>query len=88
LLAEKLPFAELRDEKFRQHPQWPVLAETVNWQISKSQSQYRPFKVAKFFTRSQSPSTRCGLSSEVLNGGDRVVNGQILFDSKCPCGFT
>lgn len=24
LLAEKLPFAGLRDEKFRQHPQWPV----------------------------------------------------------------
>jgi hypothetical protein len=28
LLAEKLPFAELRDGKFRQHPQWPVLAVT------------------------------------------------------------
>ncbi|OAI16486.1 hypothetical protein A1359_07500 [Methylomonas lenta] len=27
LLAEKLPFAELRDGKFRQRPQWPVLAE-------------------------------------------------------------
>jgi hypothetical protein len=27
LLAEKLPFAELRDGKFRQHPQWPVLAD-------------------------------------------------------------
>jgi hypothetical protein len=26
LLAEKLPFTELRHGKFREHPQWPVLA--------------------------------------------------------------
>jgi hypothetical protein len=30
--AEKLPFAELRDGKFRQHPQWPVMAETGRWE--------------------------------------------------------
>jgi len=29
LLAEKLSFAELRYREFRQHPQWPVLAQTV-----------------------------------------------------------
>lgn len=26
LIAEKLPFAKIRDGKFRQHPHWPVLA--------------------------------------------------------------
>jgi predicted DNA-binding WGR domain protein len=31
LLAEKLPFAEFRDGKFRQHPQWPVLAGRRHW---------------------------------------------------------
>jgi hypothetical protein len=55
LLAEKLPFAELRDGKFRRHPQRPVLAVTCYSSVSKSQSQYRPFRFVIFLTRSQSP---------------------------------
>jgi len=36
LLAEKRPFAEPRDRKFRQHHQWPVLADLDEYSVNNS----------------------------------------------------